>query len=142
MIDLMRKVDRLFSVLLLIPLLGFTSDILGQTTKTQKPSTCEEVRNAYDQSITSSISSEQRRVILIFRQGSRESSRLVFESQSRGFRKHARFRGADLSRFVFAQGERVVGLGKLEIFVEGKLTWELYASRGVVFGSDCLSESF
>lgn len=105
------------------------------------PSTCEEVRHAYDEAIAHSQKSNQSKIIFIFREARKETKRDLTRLRIRALIQHVRFRGSEPGSFVFARGEKAAKLGTLEIYVEGRLEWQLFASKNATFGTDCTKPS-
>jgi hypothetical protein len=54
-------------------------------------------------------------------------------------RNHINFRKQNPEKFVLAEGEKTNGLGKVEIYIKGKLTEVLFAKKNVNLGYDCFS---
>lgn len=111
-------------------------------TKSETPSNCEELRHILDESILSAAGANAARVIFIFTFGKQENSKALMDRRMKTVKNHIIFRSANVNRFLFAQGEKNQGLGKLEVYIKGKLEWELYAKRNSDFGYDCLKEPF
>jgi hypothetical protein len=121
----------------------FILHVAGQSDSQQeKASTCEEARSVYDEAIAYSLRSSDKNVILIFSEGRNENQKALIERRIKAVKEHIRFRGVNNQSFVFAVGERVSGLGRLDIYVDGKKAWTLYAGRNAQLGSDCLAEPF
>ncbi|MER3633214.1 MAG: hypothetical protein C4325_14525 [Blastocatellia bacterium] len=108
-----------------------------QTRQVDKPSECEYVRQALDESIFASINDQESTVIFILRKGRGEFGEKILSKRVAAIRAHLNFRKADPTRFVIAESDRTNGLGKLEIYIKGRLAWELFAARNTLFGFKC-----
>lgn len=105
------------------------------------PSTCEEVRHAYDEAIAHSQKSSESKVIVIFREGKNETKKGLIKLRMKALSQHIKFRGSPFERFVLATGEKAPELGTLEIYIEGRLEWQLFAAPNALFGDDCTEGS-
>lgn len=132
------------TLLLLVCLLLFCPNILFPQSKSVKeyPSDCEHVRHILDQTLAQTSNLENVSTIIIFRLGRNETSRKVIDRRMKLVKNHIKFRNQKIGRFLLAEAEKTNGLGKLEIYIAGKLTGELFAKKNANFGYDCLEEPF
>jgi hypothetical protein len=86
----------------------------------QWPMECEGAATRLDFAVISTQKLEGAYLILIARLGSGEISRSLNQTRLAGAEQYVLRRGSDL-KYVLAQGTRVKGLGRLEIYVGGKL---------------------
>jgi len=112
------------------------SKVIAQT----RPSTCEEARHAFDESISSWLRSKERFVIFVFHKGMDETAQDIIDKRMKSVVAHINFRGVDDRHFVMAEGKKRNGLGKLDIYVEGQIALELYAAQNAEIGADCRSK--
>lgn len=124
--------------------LVITSNLFAQKNSFAKetPSDCEYVRHALDESLIRTSKNENSNVIFIFRLGKDENSKKILAQRVKTVKSHLKFRVPNFNRFVIAEGEKNSGLGKLEIYVEGRLVWELYAKKNLDIGYNCLEEPY
>jgi hypothetical protein len=110
----------------------------GQVTvqkRLELPSSCEYFSAVLDSSIiehrrlSEGLSGKESFLILIFKPGQLEKQKTI-EARIAKIRKHLQVRGQDLASTIFAVGERTSGLGKLEIYLDGKLFGELLFVQG------------
>ncbi len=106
------------------------------------PSHCEHVRGILDSVLVQGANTEDSDVILIFRLGKGERSKKVINRRMEVVRNHINFRQQNPKKFILAEGEKTNGLGKVEIYIKGKLTEVLFAKKNVNLGYDCLEEPF
>ena len=94
----------------------------GQTPKSldQWPMECEGAATRLDFAVVNTRKLEGAYLILIARLGTGESSRSLNQARLSGVEEFVRRTGSDL-KYVLAQGSRVKGLGRLEIYVGGQL---------------------
>jgi hypothetical protein len=83
-------------------------------------------------------------VIAIARLGAGESSRALSRRRLENVRVYLREQGVSEQRIVVANGERVNGYGRVEVYVAGKLEGTLLASRNKDLCVDCcdIDESY
>lgn len=131
-------------VILSVALILTTFNIFAQTKQPveEVPSNCEYVRVALDNSLYETTETEDSNVIFIFRLGKKETSKTLNNRRMDTVEKHIKFRVPDFDRYIVAVGRKNNGLGKVEIYVKGKLTWELFAKKNKDLGYDCLEEPF
>lgn len=132
-----KRLKQKIILLLMICLMAFATPSQKKLSKLDVPSECEFVRHALDESILSSLNDKESMIIFILRKGRGELSDKILKKRADAIRAHFNFRKADKSRLLIAASDRTDGLGKLEIYVKGKLAWELFASRYELFGSKC-----
>lgn len=137
-------VRKKYSVLFVIFLLVFFQPGVFSQSKSEKeiPSHCEYVRAILDDSLVRASEIEDAHVIFIFRLGKNEKSRKLINQRMELVRNHIKFRKQDPDRFILAEGEKTNGLGKLEIYIAGKLAGVIFAKKNANFGYDCLEEPF
>jgi hypothetical protein len=94
----------------------------GQTPKSldQWPMECEGAATRLDLAVVNTKKIEGAYLILVARLGTGESSRSLNQARLSGVEEYVLRRGSDL-KYVLAQGSRVKGLGRLEIYVGGQL---------------------
>ena len=94
----------------------------GQTPKSldQWPMECEGAATRLDFAVVNSRKLEGAYLILIARLGAGEFSRSLNQARLSSVEEYVLRRGSDL-KYVLAQGSRVKGLGRLEVYVGGKL---------------------
>ncbi len=118
------------------------SNLLSQIKSDKEiPSDCEYVRAILDATFAQGSNSEDSNVILIFRLGKGERSKRVTNRRMELVRNHINFRQQNLKKFVLAEGEKNNGLGKVEIYIKGKLTEVLFAKKNATLGN-CSEEAF
>ena len=86
----------------------------------QWPMECEGAATRLDFAVINTRKLEGAYLILIARLGSGEVSRTLNQTRLASAEEYVLRRGADL-KYVLAQGSRVRGLGRIEIYVGGKL---------------------
>ena len=93
-----------------------------QTTKSldQWPMECEGAATRLDYAVLNTRKLEGAYLILIARLGTGETSRNLNQARLSGVEEYVLRRGSDL-KYVLAQGSRVKGLGRIEIYVGGQL---------------------
>jgi len=80
----------------------------------------------------------EKTVIIISRLGRGEASRSLTRLRLRNLRGYLYMtRGVEDKKIVLAEGERVMGLGKVEIYVEGKLHLVFHLKRNRDFWKGC-----
>ena len=133
-------IKRKYTVLLLIFLsLFFHFRLFSQSKSGEEiPTECEAMRALLDNSLIRISQNEDASLIFIFRLGKSEKSRKVISRRMETIKNFFKFRIPAFNRFVLAEGERTAGLGKLEIYIDGKLTYELFAKKNADLGDDCL----
>jgi hypothetical protein len=136
--------SRKHSAILIIWLTLFSPFSLFSQVKSDKeiPSDCEYVRGILDLVLAQGANIEDSDIILIFRLGKGEKSKKVINRRMEVVRNHINFRKQNLEKFVLAEGEKTNGLGKVEIYIKGKLTEVLFAKKNVNLGYNCLEEAF
>lgn len=94
----------------------------GQTPKSldQWPMECEGAAQRLDFAVVNTRKLEGAYLILIARLGTGEFSRSLNQARLSIVEEYVLRRGSDL-KYVLAQGSRVKGLGRLEVYVGGKL---------------------
>src|SRR5258705_12857369 len=94
----------------------------GQTPKSldQWPMECEGAATRLDFAVVNTRKLEGAYLILIARLGTGEVSRSLNQARLSSVEEYVLRRGSDL-KYVLAQGSRVKGLGRLEIYVGGQL---------------------
>lgn len=94
----------------------------GQTPKSldQWPMECEGAATRLDLAVENTKKIAGAYLILVARLGTGESSRSLNQARLSGVEEYVLRRGSDL-KYVLAQGSRVKGLGRLEIYVGGQL---------------------
>ena len=94
----------------------------GQTPKSldQWPMECEGAATRLDFAVVNTRKLEGAYLILIARLGTGEVSRSLNQARLSSVEEYVLRRGSDL-KYVLAQGSRVKGLGRLEIYVGGRL---------------------
>ncbi|HKB68091.1 MAG TPA: hypothetical protein VKC61_19685 [Pyrinomonadaceae bacterium] len=86
----------------------------------QWPMECEGAATRLDFAVVNTRKLEGAYLILIARLGTGEFSSSLNQARLSGVEEYVRRTGSDL-KYVLAQGSRVKGLGRLEIYVGGKL---------------------
>lgn len=86
----------------------------------QWPMECEGAATRLDFAVVNTRKIEGAYLILIARLGTGESSRTLNQARLSGVEEYVLRRGSDL-KYVLAQGSRVKGLGRIEIYVGGQL---------------------
>jgi len=86
----------------------------------QWPMECEGAATRLDFAVVNTRKLEGAYLILIARLGTGELSSSLNQARLSGVEEYVRRTGSDL-KYVLAQGSRVKGLGRLEIYVGGKL---------------------
>jgi hypothetical protein len=86
----------------------------------QWPMECEGAATRLDFAVVNTRKIEGAYLILIARLGTGETSRSLNQARLSGAEEYVLRRGSDL-KYVLAQGSRVKGLGRLEIYVGGQL---------------------
>jgi len=86
----------------------------------QWPMECEGAATRLDFAVLNTRKLEGAYLILIARLGTGELSSSLNQARLSGVEEYVRRTGSDL-KYVLAQGSRVKGLGRLEIYVGGKL---------------------
>jgi hypothetical protein len=133
--------NKIHSAILIIWLTLLSPFSLFSQIKSDKeiPSDCEYVRGILDATLAQVADIEDSNVILIFRLGKGEKSKAVINRRMELVRNHINFRKQNPEKFVLAEGEKTNGLGKVEIYIKGKLTEVLFAKKNVNLGYDCFS---
>lgn len=86
----------------------------------QWPMECEGAATRLDFAVVNTRKLEGAYLILIARLGTGESSRSLNQARLSGVEEYVLRTGSDL-KYVLAQGSRVKGLGRIEIYVGGQL---------------------
>lgn len=86
----------------------------------QWPMECEGAASRLDFAVIDTQKSEGAYLILVARLGSGEFSRTLNQTRLAGAAEYVLRRGSDL-KYVLAQGSRVKGLGRIEVYVGGRL---------------------
>jgi len=94
----------------------------GQTPKSldQWPMECEGAATRLDFAVVNTRKLEGAYLILIARLGTGEFSSSLNQARLSGVEEYVRRTGSDL-KYVLAQGSRIKGLGRIEIYVGGQL---------------------
>jgi hypothetical protein len=103
-----------------------------------KAQSCEYLKNALDYGLAEARKIEDSNLILILRPGSDERSKSLSITRERFILNYLRFRDREYSRLVIAQGQGRDPLGKLEIYVNGKLEWELFFRKNGKAWDSCV----
>jgi len=88
---------------------------------TQVPMECEGAATRLDFAVIETEKIEGGYLIIIARLGDGETSTRLNATRLTGIKEYILRRGSDL-KYVLAQGARVKGLGRVEVYVGGKLT--------------------
>ena len=124
--------------LLLLPF--YAQEALGQqalTRPVQKPSECEFIKHALNDTLLRAKEPHQSKIIFVFYKGEGEKSEDVITRRIINFEKFLKAEIPDLGGFLMTEGKRrTLGLGKTEIYVRGELTFELFFNRNAI---DCVN---
>ena len=86
----------------------------------QWPMECEGAAARLDLAVINTGKLEGAHLILVARLGSGEVSRTLNQTRLKSVEQYVLRRGADL-KYVLAQGSKIKGLGRIEVYVGGKL---------------------
>jgi len=86
----------------------------------QVPADCDYIRTLLDNAMYETQNSKGSYLIIVFRSGKQEKSPKTNEIRMKQVESFIKFRKA-IDRYVLAEGDEVDGLGKAEIYIEGKL---------------------
>jgi hypothetical protein len=119
-------------------LLAISLSDLGHAQK-PTPNNCEQHSASLDLVREEALrgSAKDGVVIAIARLGTGESSRELSRRRLENVRAYLRGQGISGNRLVAAEGEKVNGYGRVEMYVAGKLMETLYASRNKDLCVDC-----
>jgi hypothetical protein len=103
------------------------------------PTTCEYIKNALDYARMGTRKVENSYLLLIFRPGRAEKSTSISEDRTKFIRSILLSRDPTFDRqLVMAQGKVVNDLGRLEIYVGGKLEWDVYFKKNKAGWDSCI----
>lgn len=108
----------------------------------ESPSNCEYVRHSIDSAIVDTLKTTDSKLIFIFRPGTGENSKKIIETRMKTVENHIKLRVPNFERAILATGSKRNGLPVVEIYVEGKLEWQILAKKGGDLGYDCLEEPY
>lgn len=118
-------------------LLLFTSNVIGQS-----PANCEQFRHEIDEALVSMNEETDSVLIFIIRPGANEDSKKLSKKRITSIESFIKSRSSKFSKYVIAEAPKTNGLGKLEIYLKGRLISELFIKQKSVLGSDCSSEAY
>jgi hypothetical protein len=101
------------------------------------PSTCEEVKHHLDYAIIDTNKINEATLILIFRLGRGESSAKLNKLRKANIEEYIKLRRLN-HNYILAEGERNNGLSKVEIYVGGKLAWEIFIKKNKNIWDTCI----
>ena len=142
----MQRIELQFKLLFsIVFLLAVSEPIFGQLPvedpKDEKPTGCDMIRTVLDTAILEAQRSPSNSfVIFIFRRGSGDDQKDLITNRLNTVKRHVEFRASDLSNIILAEGERHIGLGRVDIFIRGELRAVLYMSKNENLGSNCKDE--
>lgn len=116
-------------ILSVVMLIGFTPRT-SQTLKTvrpDKPINCEDFQGHLDHAIIEWENLKESRLILIARLGTGERNRKLNRERLAYVEDYLKRHKVD---FVFAEGDRVEGLGRMEVYVGGRLAMSIPLMKG------------
>lgn len=108
----------------------------------ESPSNCEYLRHSIDTAIVDTLTTADSKLIFIFRPGTGENSNKIIARRMKTVENHIKLRVPSFDRAILATGSRRNGLPAVEIYVEGKLKWQILAKKGGDLGYDCLEEPY
>jgi hypothetical protein len=128
-----------YPLIALCLIFGAVSVCKAQNPNKTSPENCEQNSADLDnmRSVAEGGSGKDSLVIAIARLGNGETSRELNRRRLHNLRVHWGDYGLPAERLVFAEGERVNGYGRIEIYVSGKLFDIFLVERGRDFCVDC-----
>ena len=110
-------------------LLGFTPRALQtfKTVRPDKPINCEDFQGHLDHAIIEWQQLKETRLILIARLGTGERDRKLNRARLAYVEDYLKSHNVE---YVFAEGERVAGLGRFEVYVGGRLAMSIPLMKG------------
>jgi len=117
------------------------SDVTSRGQKVSDgPSSCEYTRAVLDSNLADAKKlSDNSYIIFVFRAGEKEARRINMKRMET-VRKHIAYRLPDFTNFVLAEGESVSLLGKVEIYIQGKISSIIFLDKGKNIGENCVEE--
>ena len=100
-------------------------------------STCETVKYNLDYAVINNNKIEGATLLLIFRLGKGESSTKLTKLRMIGFESYIKLRDPN-HKYIMAESARNEGLGKIEIYVGGKLEGELFMKKNKSGWDSCI----
>ncbi len=95
----------------------------------ETPTGCEYMRHALDYVLIDAKNDENLNVILITYLGNKEFLRNLRQIRIKNIETFLEVGNPDLKQIIIAEGKRRYGLGKIEIYLRGKLEWELFFGK-------------
>jgi hypothetical protein len=105
----------------------------------EKTSTCEHIKHALDLSIVEGRKNKDAQVIIILRRGEKERGKNLIKNRISWVEKYLQLKEPTL-KYVFAEGYMSNELGRIEIYIQGKLEWELFMRTNAIH--NCADESY
>lgn len=115
--------------------------VAGQSA-VQTPANCEQFRHEIDEALVNMNEETDSVLIFIFKPGAKENSKKLLKKRVASIESFIKSRSSKFSKYVVAEAPKASGLGKLEIYLKGRLISELYIKHKSVLGYNCSSESY
>jgi hypothetical protein len=106
----------------------FSSNGYSQVKSEEVSTTCEYIKNALDYSIVDWTNRKDTSIIFIFHRGATENGKTIIKARMNLIEEYLNSKNGEISH-VFAEGKPTTGLGRIDIFIEGKLRWQIVARK-------------
>jgi hypothetical protein len=108
----------------------------------ENPANCEQFRHEIDEALLSMDSETDSVLIFILKPGAKEDSKKLLKKRMTSIESFIKSRSSKFSKYVIAEAPKTNGLGKLEIYLRGRLISALYIKQKSVLGYDCSNEPY
>ena len=115
------------SILLSVAMLLAQTPSQRVTVRPDKPINCEDFQAHLDHAIIDWLNVKETYMIVITRLGTGERGRKLNRARQAYIQDYLTRKNV---QYVFAEGDRVEGLGRLEVYVGGRLTMSIPTKRG------------